>query len=167
MYKSRSRRPSWGERSSAFYSGKTPLNIEKKRENKKNASNIPALPLAAAPKSEATARVPIPDYALKSPKAKSLAAKIEKPKSGKILNGKAKRPSLSEQLASIGAQASTLTASIKANAGLEKDQARISADESPLLSTPSKGFKVGTLECKYPSPVLFFKVSAKSSEERS
>ena len=61
------------------------------------------------------------------------------------------------QLASIGAAASSLTATIKANAGLETDQASMTRDEPPLLSTPSKGFKVGSLECKYPSPVVFFK----------
>ena len=75
------------------------------------------------------------------------------------------RPSL--QLASIGAQASSLTASIKANAGMETEQASMSSDgEPPVLSTPSKAFKVGSLECKFPSPVLFFKDKVRGGDVR-
>mmetsp|Transcript_12624 Transcript_12624/g.25082 ORF Transcript_12624/g.25082 Transcript_12624/m.25082 type:complete len:258 (+) Transcript_12624:170-943(+) len=163
----RSRRPSWGNsNSSAFYSGKAPANAgkqqRKSRENKQNTPNIPP-PGAVAPELDTKEqRVAIPDYTRKATKPKGdSAAKVgaaEKPAAKNAAKGKPKRPSLSEQLASIGAQASSLTASIKANAGMETEQASMSSDgEPPVLSTPSKAFKVGSLECKFPSPVLFFK----------
>ncbi|GMI12062.1 hypothetical protein TrVE_jg1772 [Triparma verrucosa] len=159
----KSRRPSWGDRSQAlsFYSGKTPANagVCKKQENKRNVLNAPKPGAPAQTPQTDPERIPIPDYAKKKkatvPEKPAAAAE---PKNGKrLVKGKPKRPSLSEQLASIGAQASNLTASIKQNAGMEADQSQFTNDEPPLLTSPSKSFKVGSLECKYPSPVLFYK----------
>ena len=65
----------------------------------------------------------------------------------------AQRPSLSEQLAAIGANAGALTASIRANAGLGND----SAGDPPVVVLPAKSFTVGTLSCRYPSPARFYR----------
>ena len=63
------------------------------------------------------------------------------------------RPSLSEQLASIGANASALTQDIRTKAGLD----RLSdSTDVPLFTMPAKCFTVGNLNCRYPSPVRFF-----------
>jgi hypothetical protein len=62
------------------------------------------------------------------------------------------RPSLSDQLAAIGANASALTQDIRAKAGLDK----AGAGDPPLLTFPAKCFIVGTLSCRYPSPVSFY-----------
>ena len=64
------------------------------------------------------------------------------------------RPSLSEQLAAISASAGALTATIRANAGL--DSAGDVADP-PILVLPAKAFSVGTLSCRYPSPARFYR----------
>lgn len=68
----------------------------------------------------------------------------------------ARRPSLSEQLASIGAKAEALTADIKAKAGMPAD-ATAGASDAPLFVVPSKCLSVGTLNCRYPSPARFFR----------
>ena len=67
-----------------------------------------------------------------------------------------RRPSLSEQLASIGAKAEALTADIKAKAGMPADGAA-GASDAPLFVVPSKCLAVGTLNCRYPSPARFFR----------
>lgn len=63
------------------------------------------------------------------------------------------RPSLSEQLASIGANAAALTQDIRAKAGLDKGG---NVGDPPLLTFPARGFTVGTLSCRYPSPISFY-----------
>ena len=68
-------------------------------------------------------------------------------------NNSAQRPSLSEQLAAIGANAGALTASIRANAGMEND----STGDPPVVVLPAKSFTVGTLSCRYPSPARFYR----------
>ena len=88
------------------------------------------------------------------------------------------RPSLSEQLSSIGAkvthlphtyyyiypincrpslpsQAEALTADIRKTHGLQHHQ--LSPLDSPLCTYPANAFAVGRLECRYPSPVAFFR----------
>lgn len=59
------------------------------------------------------------------------------------------RPSLSEQLAAIGAQAQTITNSLTP---VEKKHTH----GRVLFSSPAHSFKVGRLECRYPSPIQFF-----------
>ncbi|CAM9158434.1 unnamed protein product [Ectocarpus sp. 12 AP-2014] len=59
------------------------------------------------------------------------------------------RPTLSEQLASIGKAAEDITAGIRKSHGLKPL-------EGAILTTPSESFLVGKLRCKYPSPVAFF-----------
>lgn len=68
------------------------------------------------------------------------------------------RPSLSEQLAAIGLAAEALTVDIRAKAGLDEPSGGgVGQDSSPIFSMPTKSFSVGNLNCRYPSPVRFFK----------
>ena len=67
-----------------------------------------------------------------------------------------KRPSLSDQLASIGAKADALTADIKTKAGMSTDGIGGSNDV-PIFVVPSKCLSVGTLNCRFPSPARFFR----------
>lgn len=79
--------------------------------------------------------------------------------SGNITTGLTKkvskniRPSLTEQLASIGEKADALTKSIRENAGMKP----LTEKDVPLFSTPSSNFNVGRLSCRYPSPVHFYR----------
>lgn len=77
------------------------------------------------------------------------------------------RPSLSAQLATISANAEAITQDIRAKAGMSPysssnstvgtgNSSTVGADPYLLLSMPAKCFTVGTLNCKYPSPVRFF-----------
>ena len=65
-------------------------------------------------------------------------------------NKLATRPSLSEQLAAIGAGASSLTEDLRNKHGLDNSQ-------SILFSTPAISFVVGRLESKLPSPVVWYR----------
>ena len=65
------------------------------------------------------------------------------------------RPSLSEQLASIGAKAAALTMEMKQTHGLVDN----SNDGKPIHCFPANNFTVGSLRCRYPSPVSFYPVS--------
>ncbi|GMI14941.1 hypothetical protein TrLO_g10405 [Triparma laevis f. longispina] len=146
----KTRRPSWGDKKSAlsFYSGKVPANAGLTKPKPKVSQPV----LQATPQTESS-RIPIPDY------TKKKISKHPTPSTSipqkKVHKGKPKRPSLTEQLASIGAQAGALTSEIKKKHGMEEDMRE--NDEPPVLVSPSKSFKVGSLECKYPSPVQFYK----------
>ena len=82
------------------------------------------------------------------------------------------RPSLSEQLASIGAKAEALTLDIRQKNGMNSAPPITTAtnnnnsqavqlsqpvQEGPLFTVPAKQFAVGTLSCRYPSPISFYK----------
>ena len=79
--------------------------------------------------------------ALRKPAASVLWKKPER--------GGATRPSLSEQLASIGAAAGSITAGIREDFGLP-------STEKALKTTPARCFTVGKLTARYPSPVQFY-----------
>ena len=64
------------------------------------------------------------------------------------------RPSLSEQLAAITASAGALTASIRATAGMDNAG---DIQDPPIVVLPARSFSVGTLSCRYPSPVRFYR----------
>ncbi len=64
---------------------------------------------------------------------------------------KSQRPSLSEQLATIGSGAAKIGAGISSRFGLEQPS------QQPLLRTPAQTFVVGKLTAKHPSPVAFFR----------
>ena len=81
----------------------------------------------------------------KAPKIKSL----RKPKPLRRAPRKT-RPSLSEQLASIGAGAANVTADLRKKHNL------VPSEGEPLFTSPSLKFVVGRLESKLPSPVNFF-----------
>jgi hypothetical protein len=68
------------------------------------------------------------------------------------------RPSLSEQLAMITAQAETLTTDIRTMGRIRNMKDDLSAhNEFQLLFTmPAKYFEIGTLTCRYPSPIFFY-----------
>ena len=75
------------------------------------------------------------------------------------------RPSLSDQLAAIGAQAATLTQQIRTTHGLDttatatatgRTTTPMASMASPLCTYPATSFAVGRLECRFPSPVQFF-----------
>ena len=101
------RRPSLGDSTSAFYSGKAPANAgkhpKKARENAKNAHNVPAGQAAPKPAMPAPQqRVLIPDYTRNEAKGKG-GPKVEvggvgKGGVAKAGRGNLKRPSLSEQV---------------------------------------------------------------------
>mmetsp|Transcript_6753 Transcript_6753/g.10168 ORF Transcript_6753/g.10168 Transcript_6753/m.10168 type:complete len:369 (-) Transcript_6753:203-1309(-) len=65
------------------------------------------------------------------------------------------RPSLSEQLSAIADKANDITVDIKLKAGLDHSNPR--GEDTPLLSFPAKNFTVGTLQCRYPAPAIFFR----------
>jgi len=85
------------------------------------------------------------------------------------------RPSLSDQLASIGAKAEALTLDIRQKNGMsaappimptttnnnningQAVQQSAPVQEGLLFTVPSKHFAVGTLSCRYPSPISFYK----------
>ena len=69
-------------------------------------------------------------------------------------DGKPKRPSLSEQLASIGAKAGSITDKLEKKHGLNAK--RDDAGDPMLFQVPSRTFVVGKLETKFPSPVQFY-----------
>ena len=166
MSASRGRKNSGGSGLS-FYSGKVPAasqggrkkaarkvvdSSEKKKENE-CASNL-----------QLKEKRPIPSYCKRDAKEKKEVVVPTKPEvnearqgTWKARRGMSRRPSLSDQLASIGLGASQITASIKRNAGMEIEQLNLERTDKPLLSTPSKSFKVGRLTCKFPSPVQFYK----------
>jgi hypothetical protein len=62
------------------------------------------------------------------------------------------RPSLSEQLASIGQNASDITASIKKKAGITDSEMKSSA----LYSCPAKSFSVGNLQARMCTSLVYF-----------
>lgn len=64
---------------------------------------------------------------------------------------KSSRPTLSEQLASIADNASSITNDIRKTHGLDQPQ-----DAGLLLRVPARKFAVGQLACRYPSPVAFY-----------
>lgn len=77
---------------------------------------------------------------------------------------KPSRPSLSKQLEAIGLQAQQLTSDIRSKAGLKPlntvnpiGGGTGSGDEQPLLTMPAKNFMIGTLNCRYPSPIAFYR----------
>ena len=64
------------------------------------------------------------------------------------------RPSLSEQLAAITADADALTKDIRAKSGLDKED---NSFDQPIVVLPAKSFSVGTLCCRYPSPTRYYR----------
>ena len=64
------------------------------------------------------------------------------------------RPSLSEQLAAITADADALAKDIRAKGGLDKDD---NPGDPAIVVLPAKSFSVGTLCCRYPSPTRYYR----------
>ena len=85
-------------------------------------------------------------------KKKKYAIKSLRPPKKLIKKKRPVRPSLSEQLANIGAKASEVTENLR-----EKHNLKSSSGEKPLYIAPSLKFVVGRLESKLPSPVEFFR----------
>jgi hypothetical protein len=69
-------------------------------------------------------------------------------------NQQSQRPSLSEQLAAITADADALTKDIRSKGGLDKDD---NPSDPAIVVLPAKSFSVGTLCCRYPSPTRYFR----------
>ena len=82
------------------------------------------------------------------------------------------RPSLSDQLAAIGAKAEALTLDIRQKNGMNsappinnnsnnnnanQSMQQTVPQEGLLFTVPAKQFSVGTLSCRYPSPISFYK----------
>lgn len=80
-----------------------------------------------------------------------LSKTVKKPSSIKNNRSKPVRPSLSDQLAAIGDQASDITKEIKRNAGIVDEN-----NECSLYTCPAKSFCVGALNSKYSSNISFF-----------
>ena len=69
-------------------------------------------------------------------------------------NQQNQRPSLSEQLAAITADADALAKDIRTKGGLDKDD---NPSDPAIVVLPAKSFSVGTLCCRYPSPTRYFR----------
>ncbi len=69
-------------------------------------------------------------------------------------NQQSQRPTLSEQLAAITADADALAKDIRAKGGLDKDD---NPSDPAIVVLPAKSFSVGTLCCRYPSPTRYFR----------
>lgn len=95
---------------------------------------------------------PLPVASFTSELSLVRASKADVP-ANTTLSNKRVRPSLSEQLAQIGAKADEITRDIKKNAGISVS----AVSDSPLMSCPAAGFQVGSIRCRYPSPVSFFR----------
>jgi len=70
------------------------------------------------------------------------------------------RLSLSEQLANISAKAECITADIRSmsqSRNPSDDYDKNTCSDTLLFSMPSKCFTIGTLTCRYPSPVFFYR----------
>ena len=99
------------------------------------------------------------ELVVRTPNIKNSIASTKDINRGRTSNSsKPIRPSLSEQLAMITSQAETLTTEIRTmdrNRNMKDD---LSAhNELQLLFTmPAKYFEVGTLTCRYPSPIYFY-----------
>ena len=86
---------------------------------------------------------------------------------GSKTQAKLKRPSLSEQLASIGANIDSVTENMKKGRAylqsgnndvvIRSRNTSASTDPSTLFSAPTRSFGVGNLISKYPTPVTFYK----------
>jgi hypothetical protein len=71
-----------------------------------------------------------------------------------VASERPQRPSLSEQLAAITANASNITKDIRSKHGLDSTD---DLHNPPLVTLPAKSFSVGTLCCRYPSPTRYYK----------
>eukprot|EP01041_Mallomonas_annulata_P013739 gene13739-29215_t len=148
-----------------YYGSKRSRNIiEKPRKSRLSLTSIPAALIQERnnlppidPKLQEI-KTTTSDYIAKELKLKkSTMITISNENIRTILPSKSRtniRPSLSEQLASIGANADALKASIRHNAGMET---RINSFDTVLFSSPSTSFQVGKLTCRYPSPVQFYR----------
>jgi hypothetical protein len=98
-----------------------------------------------------TQKVPLLDEMRAESKKKVSSIKsLRPPKTVTRKRKSFQRPSLSEQLASIGDNASKITLDIQAKHGLAPKQ-----HSRPVLAVPSKMLVVGKLQTKQPSPVQF------------
>ena len=89
-----------------------------------------------------------------------------KKNSSTIVTKKNQRPSLSEQLAKIGEQAELLTLDIRKKGKLDENLITTCSrsesydvqkcDNDLLFTMPAKLFSIGSLSCRYPSPVYFY-----------
>jgi len=91
---------------------------------------------------------PVPYQTYNQVKAELSSTSSFKPKSSRPNQ----RPSLSEQLASIGQNASDITASIKKKAGITDNDMKSSA----LYSCPAKSFAVGNLQARMCTSLVYF-----------
>lgn len=121
-----------------FKAGELPTYvIAKRRVSKENTACLDTL---AKPTEPPIGQVTRNETVMASPEKRIL----RKTRSAKSPVKKFQRPSLSEQLASIGNAASALTLEISKN------------KPGMVFSTPSKVFIVGKIACKYPSPIEFY-----------
>lgn len=102
---------------------------------------------------------PVPSAAIADVKAACTARSALPLMSSKKCPGKGKkkptRPSLSEQLASIGKGAEGITKDIQTRFG--RDPADNIGDQGEAMCTlPVTNFFVGNLRCRYPAPIHFF-----------
>ena len=78
----------------------------------------------------------------------------------KQTSSKLQRPSLSQQLANITAQAETITKDIRSMAqnrtGSMTDKSIAPSEHQLIFTIPAKCFEIGSLTCRYPSPVFFY-----------
>lgn len=112
----------------------------------------PTRAVATAPAPATPAPGPAPAAVPAPQPQKPVIAALRKPKAFVPPSAKRKplRPTLSDQLASIGALAETLTNEINKKHGVD-------GKEPPLYATPSRNFVVGRVTSKFPSPVQFFR----------
>ena len=92
---------------------------------------------------------------VESKRAPEISSRRTKTTTTKPKRKKGLRPSLSDQLKSIGENAGKLTAQLRSRGGMDSQQA--------ILRSPSRDFRVGKLRSRYPSPVEFMEDHVKFS----
>jgi hypothetical protein len=114
-----------------------------------SSASVKEEPAAASVVSGATSRLPTTYHSATPPISQQNRKKLAAP-----------RPSLSEQLATIGAQAESITADIRQKNKMDNGPTaagdRSLSMDSALFTMPAKGFTIGTLNCRYPSPIAFY-----------
>eukprot|EP00938_MAST-03A_sp_MAST-3A-sp1_P002696 g2696.t1 len=93
---------------------------------------------------------------VESKRAPEISSRRKKKTTTKPKRKKGIRPSLSDQLKSIGENAGKLTAQLRSRGGMQDSQ-------QAILRSPSRDFRVGKLRSRYPSPVEFMEDHVKFS----
>lgn len=132
-----------------------------------SASPVTTTAVAASSSSSATTNAAVVAAATAAmlhngmtPAGAAATAAVVASAAGKKKQPPAVRPSLSEQLASIGAKAEAITTDIRLKAKIEAPSNSAAGGggggDAALFSMPARCFTIGSLSCRFPSPIHFF-----------